>query len=124
MSSDPSASTPSGPVEPGWYESDEFPGQAWHHDGSWWTGWYQVNGELFHTSDLAVQHPPRMVRFVRTITPSGEITVGDMVRHPTFGFGLVREVSSSSGSVEYAVSFHGVGFKRLAAPWARLEKVV
>ncbi len=103
MSSDPPASNSSGCIEPGWYESAEIPGQVWHHDGSWWTGWYQVNGELFHTSDLAVQHPPRMVRFVRTITPSGEITVGDMVRHPTFGFGLVREVSSS---------------------WARLEKVV
>jgi hypothetical protein len=107
-----------------WLESDEFPGTAWHHDGNSWTGWFKVDGVLHFTDDVTLSHPPRMVRFTRAATPPGEITEGDLVRHPTFGFGLVREVSSVDGSIEYAVSFHDVGFKRLAAPWAKLEKVV
>ena len=113
------------PVVPaGWYENQADTTWAWHHDGTSWSGWQLQAGELVFVGEPTLQHPPSTVTLVRRRTSVGEIEVGDVVRHPTFGWGVVIEVTGPDHSREAHVRFPDVGAKHLALNWAKLEKVV
>ncbi|HEY7939136.1 MAG TPA: 3'-5' exonuclease, partial [Acidimicrobiales bacterium] len=60
-------------------------------------------------------------------TPSGAealgLRVGDDVKHPTFGEGVVLDLSGAGDKAEAHVRFAGVGEKHLLLAWAPLEKV-
>ena len=113
------------PVVPaGWYENQADTTWAWHHDGTGWSGWQLQAGELVFVGEPTLQHPPSTVTLVRRRTSVGEIEVGDVVRHPTFGLGVVIEVTGHDHSREAHVRFPDVGAKHLALNWAKLEKVV
>ena len=107
----------------GWYEASHDSLQAWFHDGSDWSGWQYVDGELLFQDDPAVQHPPSTVTLVRRRAPLGDIVVGDVVRHPTFGLGVVIDTHGTGKKMEAAVKFADVGMKNLALAWAKLDKV-
>ncbi len=62
------------------------------------------------------QPPPRPAS---TVT----LSVGDRVRHSTFGEGVVLSYSPTKDDQEVAVNFTSAGVKRLLASLARLEKV-
>ena len=50
--------------------------------------------------------------------------IGDLVRHTTFGVGVVMECLAASGDHEVTVHFKGeVGIKRLLLSFAPLEKI-
>nr|MBO2501578.1 DNA helicase PcrA [Thermoanaerobacterales bacterium] len=51
------------------------------------------------------------------------LTVGDDVRHATFGEGVILELSGSGDKTEALVRFRDVGEKRLLLSWAPLEKL-
>lgn len=59
-------------------------------------------------------------------TPSGAeslgLRVGDDVVHPTFGDGVIVDISGSGDKAEAKVHFSGVGDKQLLLAWAPLEK--
>jgi len=50
-----------------------------------------------------------------------QFSVGDPVRHPAFGSGIVIESKVSGGDEEVTVAFNGVGIKRLLVSFANLE---
>jgi DNA helicase-2/ATP-dependent DNA helicase PcrA len=52
-----------------------------------------------------------------------QFDVGQRVRHPTFGEGIVIESKLQRDDEELAVVFEGLGIKRLLASFARLEKL-
>lgn len=108
----------------GWYEASHDSLQAWFHDGSVWSGWQYVDGELLFQDDPALQHPPSTVTLVRRQAPLGDIVAGDVVRHPTFGLGVVIDTCGSGKKMEAVVTFGKVGTKHLALAWAKLDKVV
>ena len=108
----------------GWYESSDDPYQAWFHDGVSWSGWQYVDGELLFQVDPALQHPPSTVTLVRRQAVLDDIVVGDVVRHPSFGLGVVVDTHGSGKKMEAAVKFADVGMKNLALAWAKLDKVV
>ena len=49
--------------------------------------------------------------------------MGDDVRHPKFGEGVVLELSGTGDKAEALVRFPDAGEKRLLLSWAPLEKV-
>ena len=51
----------------------------------------------------------------------GQFSVGDRVRHPTFGEGIVMESKISGGDEEVTVVFERLGIKRLLVSFANLE---
>ena len=51
------------------------------------------------------------------------LSVGEIVRHPTFGDGVVQEVEGSGETEQVTVNFPGAGLKRLLVSLARLERV-
>ncbi len=50
------------------------------------------------------------------------LAVGEIVRHPTFGEGVVQEVEGSGETEQATVNFPGAGMKRLLVGLARLER--
>lgn len=50
------------------------------------------------------------------------LAVGEIVRHPTFGEGVVQEVEGSGETEQVTVNFPGAGLKRLLVSLARLER--
>ena len=50
------------------------------------------------------------------------LAVGEIVRHPTFGEGVVQEVDGSGETEQATVNFPGAGLKRLLVSLARLER--
>ena len=50
------------------------------------------------------------------------LAVGEIVRHPTFGDGVVQEVEGSGETEQVTVNFPGAGLKRLLVSLARLER--
>ncbi len=50
------------------------------------------------------------------------LAVGEIVRHPTFGEGVVQEVEGSGDTEQATVNFAGAGLKRLLVSLARLER--
>ena len=51
------------------------------------------------------------------------LAVGEIVRHPAFGEGVVQEVQGSGDTEQATVNFgSGVGLKRLLVELARLER--
>ena len=50
------------------------------------------------------------------------LAVGEIVRHPTFGEGVVQEVEGSGETEQATVNFPGAGLKRLLVSLARLER--
>ncbi|MGC8837185.1 MAG: ATP-dependent helicase [Anaerolineae bacterium] len=56
-------------------------------------------------------------------SPGLRFQVGDRVRHPTFGPGLVMQAAPVGTDVEVTVVFERAGIKKLLASLARLEKV-
>ena len=50
------------------------------------------------------------------------LAVGEIVRHPTFGEGVVQEVEGSGDTEQATVNFPGAGLKRLLVSLARLER--
>ena len=48
--------------------------------------------------------------------------MGEIVRHPTFGEGVVQEVEGSGDTEQVTVNFPGAGLKRLLVSLARLER--
>ena len=111
-------------VPPGWYEASHDPAWAWHHDGVGWSGWQYRAGELVFVDDPELMCPPADLALVRRRTSTEEIAVGDVVRHPTFGLGVVLDTSGSGHTLEAMVRFQHAGVKHLALGWAKLEKVV
>lgn len=51
------------------------------------------------------------------------LEVGDVVRHPKFGKGVVVSCNQTSDDLEVEVSFQEVGLKRLLQSWARLTRL-
>jgi DNA helicase-2/ATP-dependent DNA helicase PcrA len=64
-------------------------------------------------AQAAPPQPPASLRF----------QVGDRVRHPTFGPGLVMQSTPAGTDVEVTVVFEKAGVKKLLASMARLEKM-
>ena len=56
-------------------------------------------------------------------TERDPLAVGEIVRHPTFGEGVVQEVEGAGETEQATVNFAGVGLKRLLVALARLERV-
>ena len=50
------------------------------------------------------------------------LAVGEIVRHPTFGEGVVQEVEGAGETEQATVNFAAVGLKRLLVGLARLER--
>ena len=77
-----------------------------------WTGWAPAKGSASRASDS----PPPPAKPVPSI--------GDQVRHATFGEGVVMDCIEARGDHEVTVHFEGgVGIKRLLLSYAPLEKV-
>ena len=51
-----------------------------------------------------------------------ELRVGDDVEHPSFGDGVVIEITGSGEQAEAVINFAGAGAKHLALAWAPLKK--
>jgi DNA helicase-2/ATP-dependent DNA helicase PcrA len=51
------------------------------------------------------------------------LRVGDDVEHPSFGEGVVIDISGSGEKAEAVINFAGVGSKHLALAWAPLKKL-
>ncbi|MGQ9584491.1 MAG: ATP-dependent helicase [Anaerolineae bacterium] len=71
-------------------------------------------------ADRLTRWPAQDVERARVATPSFQ--VGDRVRHPTFGPGLVMRSTPVGDDQEVVVVFEKAGFKKLLAGMARLEK--
>ena len=108
----------------GWWAHRDDPDRAWYFDGNAWSSWVSADGVLW------IEDPParlteaphtHLVRCVRS--PDGWVR-GDLVRHHTFGYGEVLEVSGHDHTAEAYVRFLGAGIKHLSLRWARLEKVL
>jgi len=54
---------------------------------------------------------------------AAQFSVGDRVRHPTFGKGTVLESKALGGDEEVTVAFDKVGIKRLLVSFANLERI-
>jgi DNA helicase-2/ATP-dependent DNA helicase PcrA len=50
------------------------------------------------------------------------LAVGEIVRHPTFGEGVVQDVEGTGDTEQVTVNFAGAGQKRLLVSLARLER--
>ena len=50
------------------------------------------------------------------------LAVGEIVRHPTFGEGVVQEVDGVGDTEQATVNFASAGLKRLLVGLARLER--
>ena len=48
--------------------------------------------------------------------------VGDDVEHPSFGEGVIIDISGTGDKAEAVINFAGVGTKHLALAWAPLKK--
>jgi DNA helicase-2/ATP-dependent DNA helicase PcrA len=59
----------------------------------------------------------------RQSVDSGELSVGDRVRHAHWGLGTIAEILGSGSKAEAVVGFDDEGNKRLLLAWAPLEKV-
>jgi DNA helicase-2/ATP-dependent DNA helicase PcrA len=63
----------------------------------------------------------------RTPQPSNSqdlgLRVGDDVEHPSFGEGVIIEISGSGDAAEAVVNFPGAGTKHLALAWAPLKRL-
>jgi DNA helicase-2/ATP-dependent DNA helicase PcrA len=70
--------------------------------------------------DPAVRTAPTAVP--QTDSNAG-LRVGDDVRHPVFGDGIIIEIRGSGASAEAAVRFADAGTKHLALDWAPLTKI-
>ncbi len=61
-----------------------------------------------------------------TPTPSNSqelgLRVGDDVEHPSFGEGVIIDISGTGDKAEAVINFPGVGTKHLALAWAPLKK--
>ncbi|MDD4985958.1 MAG: 3'-5' exonuclease, partial [Dehalococcoidales bacterium] len=55
--------------------------------------------------------------------PAGELKVGDHIRHPVFGNGVVVSLRAVDGDSEVTIAFNGAGVKKLLLSFARLDKV-
>ena len=71
----------------------------------------------------------RLTEWTSSRRPSSEpepervpLAVGEIVRHPTFGEGVVQEVEGSGETEQATVNFPGAGLKRLLVNLARLER--
>ena len=75
--------------------------QLGHQQARWLGEYYRARGETFDA-----------------------LVTGDLVRHATFGDGVVTECVATGGDHEVTVEFgEGVGVKKLLLSYAPLEKV-
>jgi DNA helicase-2/ATP-dependent DNA helicase PcrA len=51
------------------------------------------------------------------------LRIGDDVEHPSFGEGVIIDISGSGEKAEAVINFAGVGTKHLALAWAPLKKL-
>jgi DNA helicase-2/ATP-dependent DNA helicase PcrA len=58
----------------------------------------------------------------RAVESPTDFTVGESVRHPLFGKGVIISVNRTGGDQELTVAFEDKGIKRLMASLARLER--
>jgi DNA helicase-2/ATP-dependent DNA helicase PcrA len=101
------------------FEPDEFgdpPGfVARANRGAWFGG------------DAPTRRRDSAVRTAPTAVPQTDsnagLRVGDDVRHPVFGDGIIIEIRGSGASAEAAVRFADAGTKHLALDWAPLTKI-
>jgi len=80
-----------------------------------------VPSHLAESSGLRVKVEGRERAPLRPYVPS--FAIGQRVRHPSFGEGIVLEVKRAGDDEEVVVAFEEVGTKRLLASLARLEKL-
>jgi predicted nucleotide-binding protein len=57
------------------------------------------------------------------IIDNSNFKVGDHVRHPTFGDGIITKIEGSENSEQVAVAFEGNGVKNLLLRFAKLKKI-
>jgi DNA helicase-2/ATP-dependent DNA helicase PcrA len=51
------------------------------------------------------------------------LRIGDDVEHPSFGEGVIIDISGTGEKAEATINFAGVGTKHLALAWAPLKKL-
>ena len=51
------------------------------------------------------------------------LRVGDDVEHPSFGAGVIIDISGADEKAEATINFAGVGTKHLALAWAPLKRI-
>ncbi len=87
-----------------------------------------IEGRQKATSRTPAQREARRYRMQTQWTQEAEehsaarFSVGDWVRHPTFGQGIVMSSRVSGGDEEVTVAFDQVGIKRLLAGFANLQR--
>ncbi len=74
-----------------------------------------ISKEFFKKADLASQ-------IGRTSTAE-QLSVGDRVKHPTFGEGDIISTTPMGADVMYEIIFDSVGTKKLMATYAKLKKI-
>jgi len=57
------------------------------------------------------------------ITDTSEFKIGERVRHPTFGDGMITKIHAFDDDTEFMVAFDTAGLKKLLLSLARLEKI-
>ncbi|MBI4821048.1 MAG: UvrD-helicase domain-containing protein [Deltaproteobacteria bacterium] len=70
----------------------------------------------------AARDEPELVSKSDRVVDDGEIGVGTLVRHNTFGVGLVEEVDGAGPRASLGVRFPGVGMKRVVARFVTPER--
>lgn len=88
------------------------------------TDWGAVDSRSTPGSNITLRSTPAATR--SEVGPAPKFSVGDQLRHPTFGEGLVINASASGGAgewVEVAFLASGAGKKKLAVAYAPLEKI-
>jgi len=51
------------------------------------------------------------------------LRIGDGVQHPSFGEGVIIDISGEGEKAEATINFGGVGTKHLSLAWAPLKKL-
>lgn len=83
------------------------------------------DGDVSWTQDWGIEEAKSRAKRAAPSTPQVEVPfqVGDPVRHPSFGHGVVARIIGSGERACLAVSFPGLGQKVLDLRFAPLEKV-
>lgn len=74
-------------------------------------------------SNLSSQSSMFGIRQAAPKTGNTEYAVGQQVKHPTFGTGMIISVKKMSNDCYLEISFESVGTKKLMANYARLQKL-
>jgi DNA helicase-2/ATP-dependent DNA helicase PcrA len=90
-----------------------------------------INADILEARAAADAHRDRVVeaaiRSKSAPTPSNSqelgLKIGDDVEHPSFGEGVIIDISGTGEKAEATINFPGVGTKHLALAWAPLKKL-